>query len=83
MAFRVNQQAITNWQAWLNKHYPVQGGQWLAIDGFNTATGIDYNALTGIPIFNGNRGYPLKGFVNTGSGEVKWFDARRFYIITP
>lgn len=82
MPFRPNQQAINNWIVWLNRAYPVQNGQWVAIDGFNTATGIDYNTMTGQPVFNGNRGYPLKGFVNTASGEVKWFDARRFYIIS-
>ncbi len=80
MAFRVNQQAIINWQNWLNKTYPTASGHWIPLDGFNTATGLDYN-INGTPIFNGNKGYPLKGFINTATSEVKWFDGRKFYSL--
>ena len=79
MQYRVDEQAIKNWQIWLNKTYPP--ANWMPIDGFNTMTGLDYT-ISGTPIFNGNRGYPLKGFVNTATGEVKVFDARRFYSIS-
>ena len=78
MSFRINQQAITNWTNWLNTYHPP--ANWVPTDGFYTTTGLDYDS-SGNPIFNGNRGYPLKGFVNTATGEVRFFDARKFYSI--
>ncbi len=73
---QINQQAILNWQNWLNRIYPP--GPWIPVEGFNTITKLDFDA-TGGAIFNPNSGYPLKAFINTSTGEVKVFDARRFY----
>lgn len=76
MAFQINQQAITTWQQWLDRTYPP--GPWIPIDGFNTVTNLTFD-INGNAIFNANAGYPLKGFVNTSTGEVKTFDGRKFY----
>lgn len=76
MAFTVNQQNILNWQNWLNTHHGGPG--WVPVDGFFTATNLSFK-LDSTPVFNPNAGYPLKLFVNTRTGEVKMFDARRFY----
>ncbi len=78
MAFQVNTQAITAWQTWLNTNFPP--GPWIPTEGFFTTTRLEFDA-NGNPTFNGNAGYPLKGFLNTGTGEIKYFDARRFYTI--
>lgn len=73
---QINQQSITNWQNWLNTYFPP--GPWIPIDGFTAI-------ITSIPgpnrtaTYNPSLGYPLKSFVNTSTGEVKSFDARKFY----
>lgn len=76
MPFNVNSARILAWKNYLDKTYPP--GPWLPIDGFNTITKLNFDS-DGNAIFEGNSGYPLKAFVNTKTGEVKTFDARRFY----
>lgn len=73
---RENPIAIRNWQTWLNTYFPP--GPWLPINGFNTMVQMSPSSNTAMNI-NTNGGYPLKGFVNTSTGEVKVFDARKFY----
>jgi hypothetical protein len=75
MTFQINQQSIINWQNWLNENH---GPGWIPADGFFTTTGLTFK-FDASPVFNPNAGYPLKLFVNTRTGEVKMFDARRFY----
>ena len=75
MAFQINQQSIIAWQNWLNTNY---GQGWVPVDGFFTTTSLGFKSDS-TPIFNPNAGYPLKLFVNNQTGEVKMFDARRFY----
>ena len=58
--------------------YKLWFSGWVPIDGFNTITTLSFNANGGA-VFNANSGYPLKGFLNTSTGEIKIFDARRFY----
>ncbi len=73
---RINQQAIINWQNWLNTYYPP--GPWIPINGFNTM--VEMTPASSVMMnINTNTGYPLKGFVNTSTGEVRVFDARKFY----
>lgn len=79
MAVQINQQAIENWKIWLNRTYPP--GPWIPIDGFSTITNLAFD-INGGAVFNPNSGYPLKGFVNASTGEVKIFDARKFYGTT-
>ncbi len=80
MTFRVNQANIIAWQKWLNTTYPTNPANgWQPVDGFFTATSLGYE-VTGTPVFNGNAGYPLKLFINLRTGEVKMFDARKFYV---
>lgn len=74
---RENQQAIINWQNWLNRAYPP--GPWVALGGFYTITRMELGANNQVT-FNANVGYPLKGFLNNATGEVKTFDARKFYV---
>ena len=71
-----NQQAITNWQEWLNRTYPP--GPWLPVSGF-TSTITTTPAPNDTASFNLNSGYVMKSFINTSTGEIKSFDARRFY----
>lgn len=73
---KINEQAILNWKNWLDKAYPT--GPWVPIDGFYTMTSLSFDANSN-PVFNGNAGYPLKGFLSSSTGEVKIFDARKFY----
>lgn len=76
MPFQINQQAITNWQNWLNQAYPP--ATWFPCDGFTATMTVilgDNHSIT----FQGNSGYILKSFVNTSTGEIKSFDARKFY----
>lgn len=78
MAFQENQIAIQNWQNWLNTNYGP--GPWIPLIGFHTTTQLTYESNGG-PVFNSNAGYPLKGFLNISTSEVKFFDARKFYAI--
>ncbi len=71
-----NTQAIENWQEWLNRTYPP--GPWLPINGFTSTITTVPNA-DDTATFNINSGYIMKSFINTSTGEIKSFDARRFY----
>ena len=75
MPRRENPQTVQNWVNWLNTNY---GNGWMPIDGF-TAIITSIPASNNTATYNPARGYPLKSFVNTNTGEVKSFDARRFY----
>ena len=74
---QINQQAITNWQNWLDTYFPP--GHWVPVNGFNTLIEMNPASPTMMNI-NTNAGYPLKSFVNLQTGEVKSFDARKFYV---
>lgn len=75
MAFQINNQAVLNWQQWLNKTYPP--GPWIPTDSFFSAMTLTFD-VNGNATFANTSGYPMKGFVNTATGEVRWFDARKF-----
>ena len=71
-----NRQLIIDWQNWLNQVYPP--GPWVAIEGF-TSTITTIPTTSDTVTFNVNSGYVMKSFINTANGEIKSFDARRFY----
>lgn len=73
---RENPTAVKNWQDWLNRTYPP--GPWLPITGF-TSTMTTYPGSNDTATFNPHNGYVMKAFLNTSTGEVKTFDAKRFY----
>ena len=77
MAIRENTETVRNWQNWLNTNYPPAA--WIPINGF-TAIITATPSTNATAAYNPSLGYPLKSFVNTLTGEVKSFDARKFYV---
>ncbi len=76
MSIRVNQISVKNWQNWLDlNHGP---GKWVPITNFVALTQVTYNVFKK-PVFDPNTGFPVVAFLNQQTGEVKMFDARRFY----
>lgn len=73
---RINQQAIINWQNWLNTNYPPAA--WIPLNEF-TALIVSIPGANNTATYNTNSGYPLKSFLNTQTGEIRNFDARKFY----
>ncbi len=61
-----NPTTIQAWVNWLNTNF---GAGWFALDGFKTIID-DKNRSVGIPV---------KTFWNQNTGEIKMFDARKFY----
>lgn len=74
---RENPRTVENWRIWLNRVYPP--GPWIPIIGF-MATITSVPGANNTATYNPAVGYPLKSFVNTVTGEVKSFDARKFYM---
>jgi hypothetical protein len=72
-----NPVAINNYIQWLNMTYPP--GPWVQIHGWSAITNVTYGQ-GGAVTFNPTVGFPVKGFINMGSGEVKIVDARRFHL---
>lgn len=71
-----NQLAVNNFIDWLNRIYPP--GPWIALTGFTALTAAN-PGTNNTATFNPNLGFLLKSFKNTSTGEVKSFDAHRFY----
>jgi hypothetical protein len=76
MPRREDNRAVINWQNWLNNNY---GQGWMPISGFMAIIGT-VPQVNNTANYNPNYGYPLKCFVNSQTGEVKCFDARKFYL---
>lgn len=58
----------------LNFNQP--GRPWIAVPGFNVMTGIRFDGDSAV--FEPNRGYPVKVFVNKKTGEVRTYAAYAF-----
>lgn len=71
----VNPIKITNFLISLNKELntPV----WVEIQGTNALVKMDIDN-TGKVTFNSNSGFPIKGFLNTETGEIRIFSERIF-----
>lgn len=69
-----------NRQSWILAGSPVIAQVpdiWKPIDGYMAITGFEEK--NGTAIFNPTRGYPLKAFLNTQTGEVRTYAASLFY----
>lgn len=49
---------------------------WQPIDGYMAITGFEYK--NGMAIFNANKGFPVKSFLNSQTGEVRMYAASLF-----
>jgi len=72
----INLQLVQNKVTELNATGMPGAPNWIATDGLRTLTGM--NVENEVITFTPNNGIPLKVFVNTESGEIKIFDARKF-----
>jgi hypothetical protein len=74
---RENPQSIASWINWLNTNYGP--GTWIRINGYmaliRSIPGPNHTAT-----YDTTFGYPLISFVNQQTGEVKSFDAGKFYV---
>lgn len=68
---------VASYVTWLNRQTP--GQIWVPLLGFNAITTCHYNNFRQL-IYNPNFGTPLKSFINQVTGEVRSFDAKRFYV---
>ncbi len=73
---RENPQSVTNWINWLNTNFGP--GPWIPLSGHKSYVEMQYD-LSGTPIFNPSLGFPVKLFWNQATGEIKAFDARKFF----
>lgn len=78
MIVQENRQLVQNWIDWLNT---TSGpGPWVEMNGFTALTVVTIED-NGTITFNPNRGFPLKSFLNTLTGEIRSFSATKFYTI--
>lgn len=63
-------------EAFLNALNQENPGLWIEMSGVNALTRIEPNDSS--VIFYPNSGFPVKGFINTQTGEIKLITARRF-----
>lgn len=73
----INQTKINSFLSKWNEGRNVDDPLWIEITGTNALVQMDINHSTSIT-FHANRGFPLKGFINTETQEIRIFDARRF-----
>lgn len=71
-----NTVAVTNFIEWLNRTQPP--GPWIALQGF-TALIVAVPGANRTATYNTNLGFPMKSFRNESTGEIRSFDAYRFY----
>lgn len=72
-----NTLAVQNQVLQLNLLNPSES--WIPVDGFNFMNAVKINPNNTITLEK-SKGYPVKLFLNTATGEVKVFNASRFKI---
>ncbi len=72
-----NPEVVNNFIQWLNRTYSP--GPWVALQGF-TALTVAVPGSNNTATFNPSSGFLLKSFRNTSTGEIKSFEAHRFYV---
>lgn len=57
---------------------PAAAPQWVEVQGTNALMKMDINPVNGTVIYNPGIGFPVKGFINLQTGEIKLYNARIF-----
>lgn len=70
----IDQNKVNIFLAALNQSTP---NRWVEIQGTNALVRLDISEDR-IATFQGNSGFPVKGFIDTVTGEIKLITARRF-----